>query len=146
MGKAKDGSECFTRQGKGGVYITCKGSQSTKSKSAPTAKSKIDKEIEQLSKISDDLEAKKPKKKYNKGKLEDRIDIKIRQLDGRSWKSGRGRAKNPHKGMKKNKDGTATTGALREIVENFESGKLKETDTNRIMYEASKTVLKDRKK
>ena len=145
MGKAKDGSECFTRQGKGGVYITCKGSQSTKSKS-PKGKSKIDKEIEQLSKISDDLEAKKPKKKYNKAKLEDRIDTKIRQLDGRTWKSGKGRAKNPHKGMKKNKDGTATTGALREIVENFESSKLKETDTNRITYEASKTVLKDRKK
>ena len=127
MGKAKDGSECFTRQGKGGVYITCKGSQVSKSK---TPKGKV----------------KPTAKDTKKAQLEDRIDTKIRQLDGRSWKSGRGRAKNPHKGMKKNKDGTATTGALREIVEDFESGKLKDTDTNRIMYEASKTVLKDRKK
>jgi hypothetical protein len=124
MGKAKDGTECFTRQGSGGTYITCEGTQKTFLKS----------------------KAKKPNKKYNKAKLEDRIDTKVRQLDGRSWKSGKGKAKNPHKGMKKNQDGTATTGALKEIVSKFENGILKDNDTNRVMYEASKKVLSDRKK
>ncbi len=39
MGKAKDGSECFTRQNKsGGKYITCEGTQKAR-KSASKAKS-----------------------------------------------------------------------------------------------------------
>jgi hypothetical protein len=136
MGKAKDGTECFTRQNKSGiVYITCEGTQRTYLKSQTTSgkgKAKAAKP--------------KPKKNYNKAALEDRIDIKVRQLDGRPWKSGRGKAKNPHKGMKKNQDGTATTGALKEIVSKFESGILKDNETNRVMYEASKIVLRDRKK
>jgi len=125
MGKAKDGTDCYTRQNKSGiVYITCEGTQRTFLKN----------------------KANKPKKKYNKAKLEDRIDTKVRQLDGRPWKSGKGKAKNPHKGMKKNQDGTATTGALKEIVSKFEKGILKDNETNRVMYEASKIVLRDRKK
>ena len=139
MGKATDGTECYTRQGSGGTYITCEGTQRTflKNKSKGRKPAPV---------RPAEPPPKKPKKKYNKAKLEDRRDTKVRQLDGRSWKSGRGKAKNPHKGMKKNKDGTATSAALKEIVEDFESGKLKENDTNRVMYEASKKVLSDRKK
>lgn len=139
MGKAKDGTECYTRQGSGGTYITCEGTQRTYIKNK--GKGRKPAPVRPA-----EPPPKKPKKKYNKAKLEDRIDTKVRQLDGRSWKSGRGKAKNPHKGMKKNKDGTATSAALKEIVEDFESGKLKENDTNRVMYEASKIVLRDRKK
>jgi hypothetical protein len=41
MGKAKDGSECYTRQNKsGGSYVTCEGKQ--KSRSASKAKPKVD--------------------------------------------------------------------------------------------------------
>ena len=138
MGKAKDGTECYTRQNKGGAtYITCEGTQRTFLKSKGRKPAPV---------RPAEPPPKKPKKKYNKAKLEDRIDTKVRQLDGRSWKSGRGRAKNPHKGMRKNQDGTATTGALKEIVSKFEKGILKENDTNRVMYEASKIVLRDRKK
>ena len=44
MGKAKDGSECFTRQNKsGGSYVTCEGKQkSGKSAAKPAAKPKVD--------------------------------------------------------------------------------------------------------
>ena len=43
MGKAKDGSECYTRQNKtGGSYITCEGSQKSRKLSAgKTSKSRI---------------------------------------------------------------------------------------------------------
>ena len=45
MGKAKDGSECFTRQNKsGGSYVVCEGIQKARSasKAKPAAKPKVD--------------------------------------------------------------------------------------------------------
>ena len=166
MGKAKDGTNCYKRfNKKGGEYITCEGTQRTYNKNkgsstasrTPRSKPKAQAiKVGKKTQKSIDLEptdtdrssptGKPPSKKYNKAKLEDRIDTKIRQLDGRSWKSGKGKAKNPHKAMKKNNDGTATTGALKEIVSKFEKGILKDNDTNRVMYEASKKVISDRKK
>ena len=161
MGKAKDGSNCYTRQNNaGGSYVTCEGQQKTNRK--------LQREI---SKLHGRTRVKVNKDEFNEARaglsamirppapapapaptaalpdvsvIEERIDTKVRQLDQRSWKSGRGKAKNPHTWIASLPDGRASTEGLMKVVSDYESGILKQTDVNTVIYKASQIILTER--
>ncbi len=148
MGKARDGSECFTRQGGAGTYVTCEGTQKAR-KSKPkvsNAKSKSRGRPSAPVRPAVPPPSKTPaKKKYRKETKEKKIQIKVKQLDGRSWTEGGVAAKNPHKKFKMDAKGRVTTAQLQKIVKEYETGKTRKSELNDVIYEASKQVLKDRK-
>jgi hypothetical protein len=148
MGKAKDGSECYTRQGNAGTYVTCEGTQKAR-KSKPkvsNAKSKSKGRPSAPVRPAVPPPSKTPAKKtYRKETKEKKIQNKVKQLDGRSWTEGGVPAKNPHKKLKMDTKGRVTTAQLKTLVKEYETGKTRKSELNEVIYEASKIVLKDRK-
>ncbi len=144
MGKARDGSECFTRQGGAGTYVTCEGTQKArKSRGRPSAP--VRPAVPPPSKTPAKQSTPSVKKKYRKETKEKKIQNKVKQLDGRSWTEGGVAAKNPHKKFKMDSKGRVTTAQLQKIVKEYETGKTRKSELNDVIYEASKIVLKDRK-
>ena len=158
MGKARDGSECYTRTNNAGAkYVTCEGEQKRTRK--------INREV---SKLHERTRVKVTKDEFNEARAglqqrltrpagavaapqvlipqvrDERIDTKVRQLDGRTWKSGRGRAKNPHTWIAMGPDGRATSEALMKVVSDYESGVLSKTEVNTVIYKASQIILDER--
>ena len=158
MGKARDGSECYTRTNNaGGKYTTCEGEQKRNRK--------VQREI---SKLHERTRVKVTKDEFNEARAglqqtltrpsgeaaapqvlipqvrDERIDTKVRQLDGRPWKSGKGRAKNPHTWIAMGPDGRATSEALMKVVSDYESGVLSKTEVNTVIYRASQIILDER--
>lgn len=162
MGKARDGSECYTRTNNaGGKYTTCEGEQKKTRK--------LNREISKLHERTRVAVTKDEFKEARAGLQErltrpapqvpsagaapqvllpqvrdERIDTKVRQLDGRTWKSGRGRAKNPHTWIAMGPDGRATSEGLMKVVSDYESGVLSKTEVNTVIYRASQIILDER--
>jgi hypothetical protein len=157
-GTARDGSKCYTRTNNaGGKYTTCEGEQKRNRK--------VQREI---SKLHERTRVKVTKDEFNEARAglqqtltrpsgeaaapqvlipqvrDERIDTKVRQLDGRPWKSGRGRAKNPHTWIAMGPDGRATSEALMKVVSDYESGVLSKTEVNTVIYRASQIILDER--
>jgi|TARA_S200002703_G_C3798446_1_gene246644 hypothetical protein len=147
MGKAKDGSECYTRQGSaGGTYVTCEGTQKArKSKSKGRPSAPVRPAVPPPSKTPAKQSTPSAKKTYRKETKEKKIQNKVKQLDGRSWTEGGVAAKNPHKKFKMDAKGRVTTAQLKKIVKEYETDKTRKSELNDVIYEASKIVLKDRK-
>jgi len=163
MGKARDGSECYTRTNNAGAkYTTCEGEQKRTRK--------LNREI---SKLHERTRVKVTKDEFNEARAglqqtitrpppdtgagqvaapqvlipqvrDERIDTKVRQLDGRPWQSGKGRAKNPHTWIAMGPDGRATSEALMKVVSDYESGVLSKTEVNTVIYRASQIILDER--
>lgn len=152
MGKARDGSNCYTRENKaGGKYITCEGQQ------------KADRKLQrEISKLHGRTRVKVTKDEFEEARLglqqaiapssapaipqvrEERVDLKVRQLDQRSWKSGKGKAKNPHKWIQSLPDGRASSEGLLKVIQDYESGVLSKTEVNTVIYKASQIILSER--
>ena len=156
-GTARDGSKCYTRTNNaGGKYTTCEGEQKRNRK--------VQREI---SKLHERTRVKVTKDEFNEARTglqqtltrpsgeaapqvlipqvrDERIDTKVRQLDGRSWQSGLGRAKNPHTWIAMGPDGRATSEALMKVVYDYESGVLSKTEVNTVIYRASQIILDER--
>ena len=146
MGKAKDGSECYTRQGNAGTYVTCEGTQKArKSKSRGRPSAPVRPAVPPPSKTPAKQSTPSAKKTYRKETKEKKIQNKVKQLDGRSWTEGGVPAKNPHKKLKMDAKGRVTTAQLKTLVKEYETGKTRKSELNEVIYEASKIVLKDRK-
>ncbi len=153
MGKAKDGSNCYTRKNTaGGSYVTCEGKQKIDrkfqrehSKLLGTARVKVSKsEFEEARSGLSAMIRPAPATLPDVAVREERIDTKVRQLDQRSWKSGRGKAKNPHTWIPSLPDGRASTEGLMKVVSDYESGLLKQTEVNTVIYKASQIILTER--